>query len=255
MLRALELTHITALRSIGNFHLSPGRSFQSNAMHVHDLVPYLQGEHHHDFGHVVHRFNFGSEEEHLGTAAAETERLKGSLGIVDPLNGIKAHTEESNYMFQYFLKVVSTRFETLSQQTLQTHQYSVTSYERDLSKGNGATQEAGHSTSHGFAGVPGVFFSVRIFPHLSCPRGMGQYLADFSLHGPAQYEISPMLVIHRETRQSIAHFLTSTCAIVGGILTVAGIIDSLIYNGRNKLATGAADGQHGLAYTREGKWL
>ena len=64
-----------------------------------------------------------------------------------------------------------------------------------------------------------------------------------------------MLVIHRETRQSIAHFLTSTCAIVGGILTVAGIIDSLIYNGRNKLATGAADGQHGLAYTREGKWL
>jgi len=213
---------------IGNFHLSPGRSFQSNAMHVHDLVPYLQGEHHHDFGHVVHRFNFGSEEEHLGTAAAETERLKGSLGIIDPLNGIKAHTEESNYMFQYFLKVVSTRFETLSQQTLQTHQYSVTSYERDLSKGNGATQEAGHSTSHGFAGVPGVFFS---------------------------YEISPMLVIHRETRQSIAHFLTSTCAIVGGILTVAGIIDSLIYNGRNKLATGAADGQHGLAYTREGKWL
>lgn len=64
-----------------------------------------------------------------------------------------------------------------------------------------------------------------------------------------------MLVIHRETRQSLAHFLTSTCAIVGGVLTVAGLIDSLVYNGRNKLAAGKEGGQHGLAYTREGKWL
>lgn len=64
-----------------------------------------------------------------------------------------------------------------------------------------------------------------------------------------------MLVIHKETRQSIAHFLTSTCAIVGGVLTIAGLIDSVVYKGRNKLASGQADGQHGLAYTREGKWL
>lgn len=33
------------------------------------------------------------------------------------------------------------------------------------------------------------------------------------------YEISPLMVIHREERQSFAHFLTSTCAIVGGVLT------------------------------------
>lgn len=148
--------------SIGNFHLSPGRSFQSNAMHVHDLVPYLQGGQHHDFGHIIHRFNFGSEEEAVGRNAYETDRLKNSLGIQDPLNGIKAHTEESNYMFQYFLKVVSTRFETMSKNVLATHQYSVTSYERDLNAGNAPAQEAGHSTSHGFAGVPGVFFSVSL---------------------------------------------------------------------------------------------
>lgn len=64
-----------------------------------------------------------------------------------------------------------------------------------------------------------------------------------------------MLVIHRETRQSLAHFLTSTCAIVGGVLTVAGLIDSVVYQGRNRLANGAASGQIGAAYTREGKWL
>lgn len=99
---------------------------------------------------------------------------------------------------QYFLKVVSTKFVSLTGEELNTHQYSVTEYERDLSKGNKpGKDELGHQTSHGYAGVPGLFFS---------------------------YEISPMLVIHTETRQSFAHFLTDTCAIVGGILTVAGLI-------------------------------
>lgn len=146
--------------SIGNFHLSPGRSFQSNAMHVHDLVPYLEGGQHHDFGHEIHKFSFGSETEQISQNNAETERLKKKLNISDPLTGIKAHTEESNYMFQYFLKVVSTRFETIDRKMLSTHQYSVTSYERDLNQSNAPAKEAGHTTTHGFAGVPGVFFSV-----------------------------------------------------------------------------------------------
>lgn len=34
-------------------------------------------------------------------------------------------------MFQYFLKVVSTRFQFLDGRELNTHQYSVTQYERD----------------------------------------------------------------------------------------------------------------------------
>lgn len=29
---------------IGNFHISPGRAFQRNSIHVHDLVPYLAGQ-------------------------------------------------------------------------------------------------------------------------------------------------------------------------------------------------------------------
>ena len=40
---------------IGNFHISPGRAFQQNSVHVHDLVPYLAGagaEHHVSIGKV-----------------------------------------------------------------------------------------------------------------------------------------------------------------------------------------------------------
>lgn len=40
------------------------------------------------------------------------------------------------------------------------------------------------------------------------------------------------MVIHREERQSFAHFLTSTCAIVGGILTMASLIDSFVVSRR-----------------------
>lgn len=47
---------------IGNFHISPGRAFQRNSVHVHDLVPYLAGsgsEHH----------VRGDQSSHLGEGA------------------------------------------------------------------------------------------------------------------------------------------------------------------------------------------
>ena len=85
---------------IGNFHLSPGRSFQANQMHVHDLVPYLQGGGKHDFGHVINGFSFASETEEEffreGRGGKGREKTKKELGVMDPLEGVKAHTEESN---------------------------------------------------------------------------------------------------------------------------------------------------------------
>jgi len=66
-------------------------------------------------------------------------------------------------MFQYFLKVVSTRFVTLKGHTISTHQYSVTQYERDLSTGNKpGPDELGHQNQHGYAGVPGVFVNYEV---------------------------------------------------------------------------------------------
>jgi len=229
---------------IGNFHFSPGKSFQTNAMHVHDLVPYLKDSNHHDFGHLIHYFAFESDGEQQAEVGKLSKSIKTRLGIdTNPLDGVKAHvrastgikagvgrtnadrrarfargvvsqTEESNYMFQYFLKVVSTKYEMLKGTVVNSHQYSVTSYERDLSKGDKAQRdEHGTMTSHGVSGIPGAFFN---------------------------FEISPMVVIHQETRQSFAHFLTSTCAIVGGVLTVASIIDSMVFSAERKLKKGSS---------------
>ena len=49
------------------------------------------------------------------------------------------------------------------------------------------------------------------------------------------YEISPMLVTYTEQRKSITSFLTGVCAIVGGVFTVAGMIDSFLYTAEKRL--------------------
>ncbi|KAK9075720.1 hypothetical protein SSX86_004049 [Deinandra increscens subsp. villosa] len=49
------------------------------------------------------------------------------------------------------------------------------------------------------------------------------------------YDLSPIKVTFTETHTSFLHFLTNVCAIVGGIFTVAGIVDSFIYHGHRAL--------------------
>ena len=44
------------------------------------------------------------------------------------------------------------------------------------------------------------------------------------------YELSPVMVKYSRKEKSLGHFLTGLCAIIGGVFTVAGILDKLIYN-------------------------
>jgi hypothetical protein len=58
-------------------------------------------------------------------------------------------------MFQYFLKVVSTQFRTLDGQIVNSHQYSVTHFERDLKTGMAGSTNEGLQIQHGTNGLPG----------------------------------------------------------------------------------------------------
>ncbi|XP_076945114.1 uncharacterized protein LOC143616038 [Bidens hawaiensis] len=49
------------------------------------------------------------------------------------------------------------------------------------------------------------------------------------------YDLSPIKVTFTETHISFLHFLTNVCAIVGGVFTVAGIVDSFVYHGHKAL--------------------
>ncbi|KAG8214562.1 Sec1 family-domain-containing protein [Butyriboletus roseoflavus] len=199
---------------IGNINISPGRSYQTNNRYFYDLVPYLKDDKNiHDFSHIVHEFYFMADDEYNPAKSKIGKEMRRRMGIEEnPLDAYEARTTKAQYMFQYFLKVVSTQFRTLDGKSTNTHQYSVTHFERDLLKPIGEQDKQGVYTQHGVAGAPGAFFS---------------------------FEISPILVVHSETRQSFAHFLTSTCAIVGGVLTVAALLDSVLFATGRKLMKGS----------------
>ena len=43
------------------------------------------------------------------------------------------------------------------------------------------------------------------------------------------YELSPITVQYTQTKENFFEFLVYICAIVGGVFTVAGIVDSIIH--------------------------
>ncbi|XP_008568816.1 PREDICTED: endoplasmic reticulum-Golgi intermediate compartment protein 3 isoform X1 [Galeopterus variegatus] len=112
-------------------------------------------------------------------------------GIVNPLDSTNVTAPQASMMFQYFVKVVPTVYMKVDGEVLRTNQFSVTRHEKVA---NGLL---------GDQGLPGVF---------------------------VLYELSPMMVKLTEKRRSFTHFLTGVCAIIGGMFTVAGLIDSLIYH-------------------------
>ncbi|EOD33176.1 hypothetical protein EMIHUDRAFT_426590 [Emiliania huxleyi CCMP1516] len=45
------------------------------------------------------------------------------------------------------------------------------------------------------------------------------------------YDMSPMQVLVQTERKSLASFLTQLCAIIGGVFTVTGLVDGVVYHG------------------------
>ncbi|XP_024971782.1 endoplasmic reticulum-Golgi intermediate compartment protein 3-like [Cynara cardunculus var. scolymus] len=116
-------------------------------------------------------------------------------GVVNPLDGVRWTQQTPSGMYQYFLKVVPTVYTDVSEHRIQSNQFSVTEHFKGAEVGRLQT-------------LPGVFFF---------------------------YELSPIKVTFREEHVSFFHFLTNVCAIVGGVFTVSGILDSFIYHGQKAI--------------------
>ncbi|KZV22757.1 endoplasmic reticulum-Golgi intermediate compartment protein 3-like [Dorcoceras hygrometricum] len=116
-------------------------------------------------------------------------------GIVNPLDGVHWQQETPSGVYQYFIKVVPTIHTNIRGHTIQSNQFSVTEHFKNTE--TEMTRSA-----------PGVFFF---------------------------YDLSPIKVTFTEVHTSFLHFLTHICAIMGGVFTVAGIVDSFIYHGQKAL--------------------
>jgi len=146
--------------------------------------------------HVHDLQPFGGRQFNTSHEIRELSFGKPYPGVHNPLDGMQHSTDTASTMFQYFVKIVPTVYRKLSGETVWTNQYSFTKHKRIVRQLSGEQ------------GLPGVF---------------------------VLYELSPMLVQYTEKRRSFTHFLTGVCAIIGGVFTVAGLIDSIIYHSARAL--------------------
>ncbi|KHN82773.1 Endoplasmic reticulum-Golgi intermediate compartment protein 3 [Toxocara canis] len=109
-----------------------------------------------------------------------------------PLDGKSFGTnkDSSGIMFQYYVKVVPTMYEFLDSSN-------------DVFSHQFSVTTHQKDIGMGASGLPGFF---------------------------VQYEFSPLMVKYEERKQPLSTFLVSLCAIIGGVFTVASLIDSLIYH-------------------------
>lgn len=127
----------------------------------------------------------------------------GFPGRKSPLDGVsktKAASDPNGKlitgMHQYFVKVVPTLYVDISGRSVATNQFSVT--ENFKASDPTLPQSA----------LPGCFFF---------------------------FDFSPIKVKLTEEKMSLGSFLTSACAIIGGVFTVSGLIDSFYYHGRQAI--------------------
>ncbi|KAF4365943.1 hypothetical protein F8388_019187 [Cannabis sativa] len=121
----------------GNFHFSPGKSFHQANMFLQDLLA-LQTDTY-NISHKINKLAFGDYFP----------------GAVNPLDGVKWTQETPSGSYQYFIKVVPTKYTNIRGHDVQSNQFSVTEHFKNT--------EAGH-----FRSLPGVFFYYDFSPIKVC---------------------------------------------------------------------------------------
>ncbi|KAJ1935350.1 ER-derived vesicles protein erv46 [Linderina macrospora] len=108
----------------------------------------------------------------------------------NPLDGVSKTAKALATQYQYFTKIVGSEVRYRNGTVLKSNQYSATEFTK------GDSVEGLRRVS------PGVFF---------------------------MFEISPMRVVYTEHARSLGSFLTAVCAIIGGIFTVARLVDGFVF--------------------------
>jgi len=169
---------LTVGKVAGNINIVPGKFLMQNARYVVDSYIFNKVSGQLNISNVITHLSFGEEFP----------------GMHNPLDGEENIWTDHNVspMYEYFVNIVPTVFESQYGDTIWTNQYSFMKYIQKINL---------HSATA--RGVPGFFI---------------------------MYDFSPIIVEYRESSKSFLHFLTNIFAIIGGIFTVFRLIDSLAYS-------------------------
>jgi len=163
-------------KSSGHFHIVPHKKIHqnqapvdTNILNLMDLISFAFDQF--NVSHTINSLSFGDQYP----------------GFKSPLDGQTRAVLDTHGMYQYYVKVVPTKYKGLKMETaMSSNQYSVTEHLSHLAPGSGR-------------GLPGVYF---------------------------YYEVSPIQASIEEKRGSnFLRFLTSACAIIGGAYSVMGLVD------------------------------
>lgn len=185
-------------RVAGSLHILPGRMSYFHGQPMFDSMPSFTS--HLNLSHTFHQLSFGEQ------FPGQLNPLAGSSHI---RSSDSTKKKQANGRFSYFLKVIPTQFESRS--LLLGLSSSVHSYQYSATKHFVARVAQPHDNKEGQAELhPGIFIA---------------------------FEISPIKVnVRREhPYPSVTHLLLQLCAVCGGVLTVAGIVDSLFFHGVGKI--------------------
>lgn len=169
-------------RAAGHFHIAPHKNLAKKSPNADEQIK------HNPFVQLMELLSFTFDQFNISHTINVLRFGDQFPGIVSPLDGQLRKIGDTHGMYQYYVKIVPTKYRYLSGQEIESNQYSVTEHVRHLAPGSGR-------------GVPGVYF---------------------------YYELSPVQAIFEETRKSFTQFLTSICAILGGLFAVMGLIDIIL---------------------------
>ena len=183
----------------GNFHIAHGESIVRDGRHIHQFLP--EEAPGFNISHTIHSISFG--EPHASLPAnleyvLHRNPLDGISKIVDPKIGTG--------LYQYFIKVVPTIYKDSYRRdkVITTAQYTMTERFRPLMLPELSPNPDGsvRPPRQQQAVLPGLFFI---------------------------YDMSPFLVEVHRTGVPFTHYFTKLCAIVGGVLSVMGVVDSFVH--------------------------
>ena len=145
--------------------------------------------------HHVDRLLFSSLDEsarlrHVIPLEQRSELLASSYTMHNELATLK-----------HYLKVVPFRYEFVDGETQRTYLY----------KAN--YNEYNRASSSGSRGFADAYVDTDLVPNAAF-----------------HFDISPVMVVMNEETQSFSSFVTKICAVIGGIYTVVGLLDSVLYH-------------------------
>jgi endoplasmic reticulum-Golgi intermediate compartment protein 3 len=203
--------HITQCAHEG-FEASLDQKGEGCNLHGHFLVPKVSGNFHFgpskSFQHA-HLYTFdlmsytteGFNISHTINSLTFGPPYPGRDSPLDDMTRLLSK-EDGSGMFQYYCQIVPTQYNALGvapADAIVSNQFAVTEHFRKI-----------NAASHRW--LPGVFFF---------------------------YDISSIKINRDESRKGLLQFLTSLCAIVGGVFTTMGLVDSSLHAmGKRKVAAG-----------------